>query len=159
MLRLTFPLLLAAVCGACGGGSPAPDAAPSRVDAGRADTTPAPAMPSPSALDDTVAVRLGRTATVPGSALRVTFQRVVSDSRCPINAVCVWEGDAAVAVRLEGAGPAIDTTLHTSPRGGPSTVAIAGRELQLFGLTPAPVADQPRPSDESYEALFIARAK
>ena len=39
---------------------------------------------------------VGETATVRESDTKLTFRTVREDSRCPANAVCVWEGDAKI---------------------------------------------------------------
>ena len=50
-------------------------------------------------LDQPFDLRAGQSAVVPGG-LKVTFDRVVSDSRCPIDAICVWAGEAVIALKL-----------------------------------------------------------
>ena len=39
-------------------------------------------------------LRAGQEAQAGTSVLRVLFLRVVDDSRCPIDAICVWQGNA-----------------------------------------------------------------
>jgi hypothetical protein len=41
----------------------------------------------------------GASASIDGRYL-VTFEKVVEDSRCPMNARCVWEGNARVALTV-----------------------------------------------------------
>ena len=41
----------------------------------------------------------GASASIDGRYL-VTFEKVVEDSRCPMNARCVWEGNARVALSV-----------------------------------------------------------
>lgn len=48
------------------------------------------------------AVALGRSVSV--GDLTVTPLAVVEDSRCPINARCVWAGRLVVTTRIDGAG-------------------------------------------------------
>ena len=98
-----------------------------------------------SASGDTLRVAYGESATHAPSGVRATFHTLVSDGRCPIDATCVWEGDAVVRLRLERAGVASDTTLHWSTRPGLGlhTVTVAGWEVTFFGLTPAPRASTP----------------
>ena len=117
--------------------------------------TPANAPTAPAA-SDTVRAPLGRAADA-GDGTRVTLLRVVDDSRCPINALCIWEGSAAVTLRFERAGASADTTLHTNERAGPATFAFGGAQFRLFGLTPAPVAGQDPPKPEAYTALLAVR--
>ena len=44
---------------------------------------------------------VGQKVGVEGSRLVVKFDRVVEESRCPMNARCIWEGNAKVVVRVE----------------------------------------------------------
>jgi hypothetical protein len=108
----------------------------------------------PSAQLDTVRVAFGK--SVDSHGVKVTLTAVPNDSRCPINAVCVWEGDAAVALRFEKNGQATDVTLHTSPKAGVVSTTVGGAEFRLVGLTPAPVT--PSTAKESdYTAILAVR--
>lgn len=74
----------------------------------------------------------GQTAVVEGGALTVSFVKVNEDSRCPINAVCVWQGNVATALLLGAtAGEKTPVTLHTTltphaARSGSYTIALTG---------------------------------
>src|SRR4029079_9139254 len=46
--------------------------------------------------------------------LRLTFRSVEGDSRCPMDAICVWAGDAEIALRIEQGGKAAVAALHTT---------------------------------------------
>jgi hypothetical protein len=108
----------------------------------------------PSARLDTVRVAFGRSVDARG--VKVTLAAVPNDSRCPINAVCIWAGDAAVALRFEKSGQATDVTLHTNPQAGVVSTAVGGAEFRLVGLTPAPVT--PSTAKESdYTAILVVR--
>jgi hypothetical protein len=55
------------------------------------------------------------TMTIQG--LRVAFDGVSNDSRCPTGAQCMWAGDAAAAFTLEAPpSPPVHRTLHTNNR-------------------------------------------
>ena len=48
----------------------------------------------------------GETVAVPGTVLRLTLSDVPSDSRCPIDVECVWEGNALTVIGISaGMGP------------------------------------------------------
>lgn len=53
-------------------------------------------------LDQDFELALGRTVSIAGTPQRVTFEAVPEDSRCPIDAVCVWAGNARVSLRVTG---------------------------------------------------------
>jgi hypothetical protein len=105
---------------------------------------------------DTVRVKFGQSVDARG--VKVTLRKVESDSRCPMNAVCIWEGDAAVALRFEPTGGrAVDVTLHTSPKGGVVSATVGGAEFRLIGLTPYPTDPGTKPADADYTAVLVAR--
>jgi hypothetical protein len=74
----------------------------------------------------------GQTAVVESGGLTVTFVKVNEDSRCPINAVCVWQGNVATALLVgPTTGDKTPVTLHTtltphSASSGSFTVALTG---------------------------------
>jgi hypothetical protein len=73
-------------------------------------------------------------------ALRVGFEGVASDSRCPKGVQCMWAGDAVVRVWLQqGSGARQPRELHTAPGPGQAT-GVPGAEVVLVGLAPYPVA-------------------
>lgn len=85
------------------------------------------------------------------------FDRVLSDSRCPMDALCVWAGDAAVAVTLQPARGAADSReLHTQPPG--SQITYGSYTIALTALAPYPKSSQDiRPAD--YVATFIVSVR
>jgi len=93
-----------------------------------------------------VTLRPGEVTAVASTPLRVGFERVASDSRCPADALCIQSGDALVVFRvsIEGAAAA-DISLRT--RGGTTgenlTAVVAGYELSVAGLQPYPISASP----------------
>lgn len=85
--------------------------------------------------------------------LRLSFLSVSADSRCPIDATCIWQGNAAVEIALGvGMGPSHPVTLNTSE--GRPTAVFAGYRVTLAALLPAPRSDrQIAPKD--YRASFV----
>ena len=60
-----------------------------------------PAAPSAEVpLGREFSLKPGESATIESTDLRVTFLSVLSDSRCPADALCVWAGDAVVALSV-----------------------------------------------------------
>ncbi len=43
----------------------------------------------------------GQSATILGEDLAIAFIEVISDSRCPEGAICIWEGEASCLVEIE----------------------------------------------------------
>ena len=91
-------------------------------------------------------VRLGQTAKV--GPLRVTPLRVLEDSRCPMEARCVWAGRVRMEVRVAHAG---HRGLHELASDRP--LAIAGGNLELAGVMP-PTSVQRRIAPRDYRFTF-----
>ena len=92
-----------------------------------------------AATGDTIRLRLGQTAEVDVGAdrVRIAFDGVTEDSRCPHGVDCVWSGDAAASVRLSAPGTAaITADLHTHIE--PRRVEYAGRVVLLLDVEPYP---------------------
>ena len=67
-------------------------------------------------------LHVGETLRYDGG-LKITFLAVRNDSRCPINAKCIWAGDAEVVLRVKAGNQAArKVTLHTNLK--PQTVVI-----------------------------------
>lgn len=85
----------------------------------------------------------GESARIRGESLTVAFDSVTSDSRCPTNVHCVWEGDAVVVVTLtHPARERASVDLHTSGRFARS-VRYGDFEVALVKLAPEPREGSP----------------
>ena len=81
---------------------------------------------------------LGETATVDG--VRVTFERVEEDSRCPDTAMCVWAGVALVDLALDGEPYRLRVA---DPQHEPEAgVRIGGHLVFAVGLSGGPSSDE-----------------
>jgi len=100
--------------------------------------------------ESTVALRIGQEIGARGSVMGVSFLGVRSDSCCPVNVVCVWQGDAEVEIGVRfGMGPTVPYVLHTGV--APWYVYVGLYRITLVGLRPAPVSTSPIPP-EAYVA-------
>jgi hypothetical protein len=125
-------IVLLLSCVACGHGPVLPD-----------ERSPVQPTALDAASDARIEVRVGATATLPGTTITVTFVRVVSDGRCPKGVQCIWEGDAAVELRVAPAsGDAQTITLHTNDRFERQAV-VGGVTVRLEQLEPYPETDKP----------------
>src|SRR5262245_35822050 len=95
--------------------TPSPGPASARVC-----TAPTDAAPE---LGTTFNVRFGERATIVSEGLTLKFDQVLGDSRCPVDVVCVWAGEARIVVHAtHPPGPAADVPLST--RGAHSNEAM-----------------------------------
>lgn len=107
------------------------------------------ACASPTEPDAVVAtpfqLKVGEVATIPDNA-RLRFDTVRSDSRCPIDAICITAGDAVIAVTLMRNGASESRELHTIP--AQSQFSYSNYVVKLTELQPYPRSDrQARPED------------
>ncbi len=99
-------------------------------------------------------IKIGQQVTIGGQKLKIKFNAVQDESRCPTGVQCVWEGNAAVVVRvLKKPGKAVEATLNTNPSMKPVQLEHEGYSIKLVGLNPYPKADQ-RIEPNDYEAVL-----
>jgi len=108
-----------------------------------------------SATADTVRASFGTPVTSHG--VQVTFTKLVDESRCAANAICIWAGDATINVRFTANGQSTDATLHTNSQSGATSATVGGVEFRLVGLTPYPIMAAAVPNETAYTAIFLAR--
>ena len=95
----------------------------------------------------------GEIATIPDSP-RLRFDTVRTDSRCPIDAICITAGDATIAVTLLRSSGRETRELHTMPP--QSQFSYSRYVVKLTELQPYPRSDrQAKPED--YLATFIVQ--
>ena len=77
----------------------------------------------------------GEAIDLDGGRLTIGYDHLVSDSRCPPNVRCVWQGEARVALWAEGTRGLSRFELSTH---SPRTAVIDGYEVELRNVWPVP---------------------
>jgi len=96
---------------------------------------------------------VGKTAVVAGTTTRITFNQVTDDSRCPIDAVCVWAGDARIRLTISRAGAADDVKMLSITF--PNNETTSGDlRIRFVGLAPAPKSSE-SPASRAYVARLV----
>jgi hypothetical protein len=86
---------------------------------------------------------VGDDVAVPGTWIRLALVSVVSDSRCPEDAVCVWAGDVEAEIGIAvGTGPTTLFRIHLNPVSDSDTVTFGGYAIRLVGVTPSARTDR-----------------
>jgi hypothetical protein len=112
-------------------------------------------QPSRTPLGRPFELRSGASAILDGGPT-ITFDRVASDSRCPMDALCIWAGDAIVAVSIsEGAGGSVHRELHTEAAG--SEASYLAYSIKLLALAPYPRSDRQIGPGDYVATLAVAR--
>jgi hypothetical protein len=114
---------------------------------------PWPSSPA-TPLDTTFELRAGSHVMVAGGLI-IKFERVSSDSRCPMDALCVRQGEATVVLRLEASRRAVSRELQTPPAA--SETAYSGYTIRLTGLQPYPAGSQPIPQNQYVATLVVTK--
>jgi hypothetical protein len=102
------------------------------------------------ALGSEFTLKPGETARIDSTDLGVFFFGVLSDSRCPANAICVQAGDAVVALRVGTAE--VELRSNTVPE---RTVGIY--KVRVVKLEPYPFSTQPIPPADYRASLVVTR--
>ena len=84
---------------------------------------------------------LGEAVGIEQKGILLRFEKVVEDSRCPMNARCIWEGNARIEIKVSGPAAA-RYELNTSTRFNTSA-KITDFTLELRRLEPDRLAGAP----------------
>jgi len=96
-------------------------------------------------------------ATLAEAGISVVFWNVLGDSRCPVDAVCVWQGEAVLDLILARPGqPPVHLRLaHPAGPSAPDSVAVGdGLSLRLVRVEPLRNAED-KPLISEYRAVLV----
>lgn len=85
---------------------------------------------------ETVNIRLGQTGLADKGKLSIKFVSILDDSRCPVGANCVWEGNAKVRLNVTKGKSRKTIDLNTSL--APELMTIYGYTIKIADLKPRP---------------------
>src|SRR5688572_8447701 len=83
----------------------------------------------------------GETASVQGRGVRLRFEGVTGDSRCPADALCIQGGDAVVKLVASGDDGSLSLELHTGDASRAS-VTYGNVKVSLVELAPYPFSSR-----------------
>ena len=90
--------------------------------------------------------------TITKDNLKIKFVSVVEDSRCPIDANCIWTGNAKIQFKLKKKNGVWETfELNTDVE--KREIRFSGYAIKIVGLTPTPKANV-RINRNGYVATF-----
>ena len=107
-------------------------------------------------LKQAVEINVGECASDNG-ILELCVDSVSSDSRCPSDAICVWEGNAEVNVQFSINGTSHNLVLNTNnSKSFPSDTTINQYHISLTQLKPDPISTTTI-NQEDYVATLIVK--
>jgi len=126
-MKRAIPWMMGALLAACGGG-----------ESDSAGGRPQP-QGEPGA-SYTVQLAGGQAQTIAAESLTLTLGQV-ADSRCPLQAQCVWAGQAVLTVKVVQAGQAaadLALSLDATEPKVPAQASYRGYTVRLQSLEPSP---------------------
>jgi uncharacterized Zn finger protein len=108
-------------------------------------------------LDEEFTIKFGQQVEVKDANLRITFTAVEEDSRCPVDVVCVWAGNARLNLEVKRSkkkfvSSAVNTTV------GPREIVFKGYRVKLIAVKPERKVGIPVPPAD-YEATLVVSSK
>ncbi|MGD2123549.1 MAG: hypothetical protein PVJ76_17475 [Gemmatimonadota bacterium] len=113
----------------------------------RSPTTPGSGpLPSESLLTvpTEVILSLGDEIILRGTDIRVGFSQVPEDSRCPVEAICIWQGNGVAEITMAAGAGAMDI-LRLNTTLDPRSLTWKGILVTLEEMLPLPSAWMPIP--------------
>jgi hypothetical protein len=108
-------------------------------------------------------IKVGRVVTLDGGNLRVRFDRVASDSRCPVDVTCVWAGNAEVQLEVSAKGWRRWQGQRTLKLNTNASTERPGEEqyrrytIKLVGLSPQPRSRRKIPAGQYTATLLVSK--
>jgi hypothetical protein len=114
------------------------------------------AAPSSFNLDEPFVLNGGQEVTISEENLRVRFDEVLDDSRCPTQVTCVWEGQARIALTVQAAdGEPVEVELNSNGQVGGTTAEVDDYTIELQSLAPQPEQPDVAIPFEAYQATLV----
>ncbi len=98
----------------------------------------------------------GQSATITGEGLSIKFVELLSDSRCPKGATCVWAGEASCSVEITKSQSKFSKVLTQPGTTSPAETTFTNYDIS-FDLQPYPELD--KQTDKSDYRLVLTISK
>lgn len=91
-------------------------------------------------LDEPIEVELTKTVSFCNAPFSITFSKIISDSRCPENVVCIWQGlaEVEILVNLNGSEKSFNLSTFPAFNNVPSEVIFGDYSFRLVDVLPYP---------------------
>lgn len=118
------------------------------------------AEPVDAPVDQPFALHGGQEATISSQDMKVRFDDVLEDSRCPTEVECFWTGQARIAVSVtQDDGDPTTVEFNTNPAPGQThtSVLVGAYTFELQSLEPYPRTPDESIDLEDYTATLVVR--
>ena len=100
---------------------------------------------------------IGQSAALKGQALRITFEDVIEDSRCPSDVTCIWAGRVSCIIKLVDGSSPYRMVLTESGLTDQYTRETYRKYQLAFQVRPYPEAGQSIRRDEYRLQLIVSK--
>ena len=106
-------------------------------------------------------LQYGQRIALENGCLILTFKALAEDSRCPVGAVCVWQGNARVVIDAwnpcssVAAGSREDLSLNTTL--DPKEIAFGKYRIKLVNVSPYPILNEEHPAGQYVIRLVVTQ--
>ena len=106
-------------------------------------------------------LEFGKSITIEPEDLQIKFVNVVEDSRCPVDALCVWAGRAIILIGVTSKGRGLgELELRLDPENQELVEGEIGDYLiTISGLNPHPETEDPIEESDYIVSLIVTEAK
>ena len=112
-------------------------------------------MERTAGLGQEIDIEIGQTVSIEGEPLKVKFVEIVSDSRCPHGAICVWEGEVVCKIEINYSETAHEKTV-IQPGGTQSPATDVFQEYTFtYNVLPYPELDRDIKTSEYHLRLVV----
>jgi hypothetical protein len=113
--------------------------------------------PASVSLGQTVTLAIGEKVSITGESLAISFDKVVTDSRCPTGVECFWAGEVSCLVDITLQGDT-ESLILTEPGATSSPVTRDFNPYRIaFSVSPYPQAGKEIPSKDYRLQITITR--
>lgn len=106
-------------------------------------------------LDSEFNLKIGESANI-DSKFQITFLNVTSDSRCPADVVCIWQGEVSVKLNVTKDGQSSDHTLSLGESESLAMKTLDSYFVRLLKVEPYPFSSNPIKSSDYVATLFAS---
>ena len=103
-------------------------------------------------------LKVNQTESLESDTIKVKFLNVTSDSRCPTDVTCVWEGEAKIVVNIIKNGQDLGDFNLTS-RAGQNNQAFDGHQIQITKIDPNPISNKKIPLSDYIVTFIITKSE
>jgi hypothetical protein len=100
-------------------------------------------------------LKADQTVSITGEDLKIKFAEFVGDSRCPINVVCIWQGEVTVRIEINIGGVTYIKTLVKPGSGSEYMTTDFGNYEIQFDVQPYPEAGKEISKQDYYLKLIV----